>query len=94
MNEIASAAARSYAENKGMHLLNLGVSGGTATAAANATAVSAVMGWLTPLAIFAGFCVSCAMFYHKLVQIRNDKKEGKLLDIKLAKEGRRTIDKG
>ncbi len=76
-----------------MHILNLGVSGGTATAAANATAVSALMGWLTPLAIFAGFCVSCAMFYHKLIQIRNDKKEGKLLDIQLADKSRRKEDK-
>jgi len=77
-----------------MHVTNVGVSGGTAAVAANATAVSALIGWLTPLAIFAGLCVSCAMFYKTLVVIRNEQKEGKLLDIKLAKEGRRTIDKG
>ncbi len=76
-----------------MHVSNVTISGGTAAVAANATAVSALIGWLTPLAIFAGLCVSCAMFYKTLVVIRNEQKEGKLLDIKLAKEGRRGADK-
>ena len=85
---------KSIAENKGAHVLNVGVSGGTATVAANATAVSALIGWLTPLAIFAGLCVSCAMFYKTMIVIRNEQKEGKLLDIQLAdKAGRREADK-
>jgi hypothetical protein len=76
-----------------MHATNLTVSGGTAAVAANATAVSALIGWLTPLAIFAGLCVSCAMFYKTMIVIRNEQKEGKLLDIQLADKSRRKEDK-
>ncbi len=93
MNELTSAAGRSIVDNPIMQVSNVTISGGTAAVAANATAVSALIGWLTPLAIFAGLCVSCAMFYKTLVVIRNEQKEGELLDIKLAKEGRRTADK-
>ena len=93
MNEIVSAAGRSIVDNPIMHATNVTVSGGTAAVAANATILTAAVGWLTPLAIFAGLCVSCAMFCKTLIVIRNEQKEGKLLDIQLAKEGRRGADK-
>jgi hypothetical protein len=86
MREMASVAAQSFVEEKTRHGINFVATGTAATAGATSSLLTDVLGWLPHVAVAAGLAVSCVLFVKTY-------KEIKLLNIKLAKEGRREADK-
>lgn len=88
MKEILEIAKESIIQEKMRHAVGVATTGTGATVAATSPApvndgfLIDIISWLPHLAVFAGFAVSCALFYKTYIEI-------KLAKIQLAKEDRR-----
>jgi predicted MFS family arabinose efflux permease len=86
VKEAVSIAVESIVREKARHVTNAVATGTAATAGATGSLIGEMLGWLPHVAVVAGLCVSCALFYKTYLEIR-------LTKVKLAKEGRREADK-
>ena len=94
MKQILSIAAESIVREKLPHAANAAATLTAAAAGATTSVFGTILGWLPHVAVLLGLCVSCAIFYKTLRDIRSTNLDIKEKEIRIAKESRRQEDKG
>ena len=89
MRHLVSIAAESIAREKLPHAINAAATLSAAAAGATTSWFGTMLGWMPHVGVFFGLCVSCAIFYKTMLDIRSANLDIKEKEIRIAKEDRR-----